>query len=243
MITRKQIASFAARVQRRVERTVFPLGSTVECPYCGWTGWRFLSAGLYRTPNRLCPRCSSLERYRMLPLVLSRELNGRRDIRILELAPKPCFSEWCRNQSGWRYTSSDLASPLAMVLGDLRRMPFATGVFDAIVCFHVMEHIHEDGPSFAEIGRLLAPDGLAVICVPLRSGPTLEGAPPKDWERLYGQEDHVRYYGDDIVDRMQSAGLVVTRVDTHAYFSARELERYALRGDDRYLFFVRRRPA
>ena len=219
---------------------MFPLGKGVECPYCQWTGWRFLSAGLHRTPNRLCPQCSSLERYRMLPLVLSRELAGRRDVRILELAPKPCFTEWCRRQTGWRYTSSNLASPLAMVLGDLRSMPFATGAFDAIVCFHVMEHIHEDGPAFAEIGRMLAPGGLAVICVPLRSGATLEGAPPADWERLYGQDDHVRFYGDDIVDRMQRANLRVERVDTHAYFSPSDLDRYALRGDDRYLFFIRR---
>jgi SAM-dependent methyltransferase len=234
---RSRLQALAIRAQRRVERAVFPLGNSVECPFCGWTGWRFLSAGLYNRPNRLCPSCGSLERYRMLPLVLERRLAGRTGLRLLELAPKPCFTAYCR-RSGWRYTSSDLSSPLAMVRGDLRGMPFATSSFDVIVCFHVMEHIHDDRAGFAEIARLLAPGGVGILCVPLRGATTQEGAPQADWERLYGQSDHVRYYGMDIEDRMRAAGLTVERVDALRYFPAAEIDRHALRGDDRYLFFT-----
>jgi SAM-dependent methyltransferase len=219
---RGRLRSLAVRAQRRVERTLLPLGNTVACPFCGWTGWRFLSAGLYNRPNRLCPRCGSLERY---------------GLRLLELAPKPCFTAYCR-RTGWRYTSSDLMSPLAMVRGDLRGMPFATGSFDVIVCFHVMEHIHEDRAAFAELARLLAPGGVAIICVPLRGPTTQEGAPEADWERLYGQADHVRYYGMDIEHRMRASGLTVERIDTLSYFAADEIDRHALRGDDRYLFLA-----
>lgn len=236
----KRLRSIANRVQRRVERTLFPLGNNVECPYCGWTGWRFMSAGLHMRPNRVCPTCSSLERYRMLPLLLRKELAGRTNVRLLELAPKACFTKFC-HERGWRYVSSDLSSPTALVRGDLRRMPFASNTFDVIVCFHVMEHIHEDAPSFSEIARMLAPDGFAVICVPLRGEVTQEGAPQVDWERLYGQDDHVRFYGMDIEQRMERAGLAVQRVDTLSYFTTSELERFALRGDDRYLFLVRKR--
>lgn len=235
----QRLRSLAVRVQRRVERTVFPLGRSVECPFCGWLGWRFLSAGLYNRPNRLCPRCGSLERYRMLPLVLGRLVSAQKPPRLLELAPKPCFTAYCKRQ-GWRYVSSDLMSPHAMVRGDLRRMPFATNSFDLIVCFHVMEHIHEDLPSFAEIGRLLAPDGVAILCVPLRGTTTREGAPEAEWERLYGQSDHVRYYGMDIEDRMRKSGLAVERFDSLQQFTRAELDRYALRGDDRYLFLARK---
>ena len=233
----KRLRSVANRVQRRLERTLFPLGNNVECPYCKWTGWRFMSAGLHMRPNRVCPSCSSLERYRMLPLLLDRELDGRGDIRILELAPKQCFTRLCHAR-GYRYVSSDLSSPTALVRGDLRKMPFASNSFDVIVCFHVMEHIHEDAPSFAEISRMLSPTGVGIICVPLRGETTQEGAPEADWERLYGQNDHVRYYGMDIEQRMERAGLSVRRVDALQYFTATELDRYALRGDDRYLFLV-----
>ncbi len=238
----KKLRSYAVRVQRRLERTLFPLGRSVECPFCRWTGWRFLSAGLHNRPNRLCPGCGSLERYRMLPLVLERELASRTGVKLLELAPKPCFTTYCR-ENGMDYTSSDLDSPLAMVHADLRKMPFATSSFEVIVCFHVMEHIHEDGLAFAEIGRMLSPTGVGIICVPLRGPTTQEGAAESEWERLYGQFDHVRYYGLDIEGRMRAAGMTVQRIDTLAYFTADELDRYALRGDDRYLFLVRKATA
>jgi SAM-dependent methyltransferase len=243
MAITKSLRAVAVRAQRRVERAVLPLGNSVECPFCGWTGWRFLSAGRLNAPNRLCPGCGSIERYRMLPLVLPRVLAdrpaGAPPPRVLELAPTPCFTAYCRRQ-GWRYVSSDLASPRAMVHGDLRCMPLATGAFDVIVCFHVLEHIHEDHAAFPELARMLAPTGTAILCVPLRGDRTQEGAPAADWERLYGQHDHVRYYGADIEDRMRAGGLAVTRLDTRAAFSAAELDRHALRGDDRYLFLARR---
>jgi len=238
MLSIKRARTLANRVQRRFERTFYKYGNSVECPYCGWTGWRFLSAGLQHAPNRLCPKCGSLERYRMLPLVLAREVGDSKQVRVLELAPKPCFTDYCRRQSRWKYVSSDLSSPTAMVHGDLRQMPFATNSFDVIVCFHVMEHIHEDGPSFREIARMLTPDGIGVICVPLDGATTQEGAPESEWERLYGQSDHVRYYGMDIEQRMKAASLTVRRIDTLSYFTAGELDRHALRGDDRYLFIV-----
>jgi hypothetical protein len=136
MLATKRLRSLAVRAQRRVERALFPLGNSVEFPSCGWTGWRFLSAGRLNRPNRLCPRCRSIERYRVLPLVLERRLAGRTNPRLLELAPKPCFTAYCR-RSGWRYVSSDLTAPHAMVRGDLRSMPFASNSFDVIVCFHV----------------------------------------------------------------------------------------------------------
>lgn len=174
----------------------------------------------------------------MLPLLLRRELPARGAMRVLELAPKACFTRFCETQPGWQYVSSDLASPTAMVRGDLRTMPFAANSFDVIVCMHVLEHIHEDGPSFREIGRLLKPDGIGVICVPLHGYDTQEGAPPSEWLRLYGQEDHVRFYGLDIEKRMQQNGLTVRRIDTRGYFAPAELSRHALVGDDRFLFLV-----
>lgn len=173
----------------------------------------------------------------MLALAAQRELAGRASVDILELAPKACFTKLCHKHR-WSYVSSDLDSKTAMVHADLRKMPFADNSFDAIACFHVMEHIKDDIPAFSEIGRMLKPDGVGIICVPLRGDVTQEGAPPSEWERLYGQHDHVRYYGMDIEQRMKEAGLISRRIDTLSYFTKAELDRYALRGDDRYLFFV-----
>jgi SAM-dependent methyltransferase len=235
----KQVVSYAKRIMRRVERIVFATGHTVRCPYCQWEGWRFLSAGDSWKPNRLCPGCGSLERYRMLALLLERRLAGRDHPKVLEIAPKPCVKQLC-NQRGWDYLSSDLSSALAMVHADLRAMPMSDDSFDVIVCFHVMEHIVDDKPAFSEIGRLLKPDGFGLIFVPLGDGPTQEGAPESEWLRLYGQRDHVRIYGMDIVDRMTHVGLTVETIDTDEYFTAADQTRHGLRGDDRLLFVVRK---
>lgn len=234
-----RLASMARSALRRVETRVYATGKLVRCPYCGWEGWRFLTAGAPLRPNRLCPSCKSLERYRMLALFLDRKLAGRDGAKVLDIAPQPCVEQLCRRR-GWEYLSSDLDSPTAMIHADLRAMPMADNSFDAIVCFHVMEHIADDIPAYREIGRLLRPDGFGVICVPLGEGPTQEGAPRSEWSRLYGRYDHVRLYGLDIVDRMVRGGLAVEIVDTHAYFAEAEQTRHGLRGDDRYLFVVRR---
>jgi SAM-dependent methyltransferase len=227
---------------RRAERLVFSTGHTVECPYCHWEGWRFLSAGDQWKANRMCPGCSSLERYRMLALLLDRKLADRDGVKVLEIAPKGCVGQLCK-QRGWDYLSSDLNSPHAMVHADLRKMPMEDNSFDVIVCFHVMEHIVDDRPAFREIARLLQRDGVGFIFVPLGDGPTQEGAPESDWLRLYGQRDHVRIYGMDVVDRMTSSGLAVEVVDTRKYFSEAEQTRHGLRGDDRVLFIVRKAGA
>lgn len=235
----KQLVSFARRLVRRAERTVYSTGRTVRCPFCHWEGWRFLTAGDRWEANRLCPRCGSLERYRMVALVLDRLLESRRDVHLLEIAPKPSIPLLCKRR-GWSYVSSDLDSPYAQVHADLRAMPMPDASYDAIVCLHVMEHIPDDRAAYAEIARLIKPDGFALIGVPLGGALTQEGAPKHEWTQRYGQHDHVRLYGMDIVDRMQSCGLAVETIDSLTYFSRAELQRYALRGDDRFLFVLRR---
>jgi len=177
----------------------------------------------------------------MLPAIITREVSQPKP-NVLELAPKACFTNYCRRHHGWSYTSSDLSSPTAMVHADLRKMPFETGTFDLIVIFHVMEHIIEDDVAFREIARMLRPDGLAIICVPIFGDVTQEGAPEADWERVYGQVDHVRVYGFDVEERIRAAGLVPNRIDTLEYFSREEFVRHALGGDDRYLFLARKEP-
>jgi SAM-dependent methyltransferase len=178
----------------------------------------------------------------MLALLLDRELASKHDVEVLEIAPKACLRPHVVRR-GWKYLSSDLSDPAAMLHADLRKMPVESDRFDAIACFHVMEHISDDIPAFREIGRMLKSDGFAVICVPLGGSSTLEGAPKSEWARLYGQYDHVRLYGMDIVERMRSANLAVTTIDSLRYFSPSEIDRRGLRGDDRFLFVVRKQLA
>ena len=227
--------------RRRVLTFLYSRGAQVECCYCGWTGSRFLPAGAQGKANRRCPTCGSIERYRMLKLYLLQEQTILKKVaRLLDIAPKPIFTRFCRSLPDLKYISSDLMTEGAMVFSDLTSMGMAAESFDIINCLHVLEHIPNDLAAFAELGRLLKPEGFALLMVPLRGEKTFEDptTQPADYERLFGQYDHVRYYGLDIVERIKSVGLKVEAIDMFAYFTPQELEHYALRGDDQFLFRI-----
>jgi SAM-dependent methyltransferase len=106
-----------------------------------------------------------------------------------------------------------------------------------------MEHVQDDGAAFREIARMLKPDGFAIIVVPLRGEKTFEdpSVRPEDFQRYFGQFDHVRFYGKDIVERFRRAGLRVEIIDVLEYFTHDQLRRYVLCGNDRYFYKVMRK--
>lgn len=224
--------------ERRILAGLYRLGQNVVCPYCNWSGLRFLPAGAKHTPNRLCPRCGSLERYRMFLLYLQKEKVLEKPAYMLDLAPRDCFKKYIQQFDRVTYLSSDLNSPSAMLWSDLTQMGIANNIFDLIICSHVLEHIPGDSAAFSELGRILKPGGMGLLMVPIRGTTTLEikGTQPDDYERLYGQVDHVRWYGLDIAERMRSAGLVVEVLDMFDVFGDKTCRRYALYGEDQYVF-------
>ena len=82
--------------------------------------------------------------------------------------------------------------------------------FDRILCNHVVEHV-DDAKAFAELFRILHPGGVALFTTPIVEGwaQTYEN-PAIDGERLrelhFGQNDHVRFYGRDLRERIKAAG-------------------------------------
>jgi SAM-dependent methyltransferase len=50
--------------------------------------------------------------------------------------------------------------------GDASRLPFVDGAFDVIIALDIMEHVERDDLMAAEIRRVLAPGGIAIINVP-----------------------------------------------------------------------------
>jgi hypothetical protein len=64
-----------------------------------------------------------------------------------------------------------------------------------------------------ECRRVIDPNGWLAVQVPIRGSSTDEDltvVDPKARERRFGQSDHVRTYGLDIVDRLTTAGFVVS---------------------------------
>jgi SAM-dependent methyltransferase len=122
------------------------------------------------------------------------------------------FSVHLKKIPGLDYVSADLASPHAMRKIDITSMDLPDNSFDIVLCSHVLEHVPEDRKAMQEIFRILKPGGWGLIQVPISGETTLEDptiTDPRERERLYLQDDHVRLYGMDLKDRLIQTGFVV----------------------------------
>jgi hypothetical protein len=204
--------------RRQASLSVRYMGFGRKCPYCGWQGRAFHPTAEHARPDAQCPRCYAKERHRALYFYLE-EVRGQlgSDSRVLEIAPEPhslCY--WRRHRRETTFVSLDLFSPLADVRADVLRIPAADQTFDLIVCLHVLEHVADDRAAMRELRRVLRPASRLVVQVPLDRPLTFEDpkvVDPRERERLFGQDDHVRAYGWDIVDRLSAAELSVSVED------------------------------
>ncbi len=102
-------------------------------------------------------------------------------------------------------------------------MPLRSDEVDLLLCFHVLEHVPDDGAAMREIARVLAPDGIALVQVPWRNRPETDEDPSLDEDQRlarFGQRDHVRFYGLDFEARLTESGLRVLRVEAARHLSA-----------------------
>jgi ubiquinone/menaquinone biosynthesis C-methylase UbiE len=105
-----------------------------------------------------------------------------------------------------------------MMTMDITDIQYEDQSFDVIYCSHVLEHVQNDKKALRELFRVLKNDGWAILLVPITSETTVEDpsiVDPIERLRAFGQEDHVRKYGRDYVDRLREAGFTVeiTKVD------------------------------
>jgi len=82
-----------------------------------------------------------------------------------------------------------------------------------------------------ELFRVLKLGGWASIQVPIKGDVPQEDlfiTDPKERRRLYGQEDHVRYYGRDFVNRLKDAEFDVLLVSKNDLLESDEMERISV---------------
>lgn len=235
-------AMLASRVRMRllqslpatVARTLYR-GDRRFCTVCGSSLRRFLPFG--PIANEWCPVCSSMSRHRLLWHALGRtnifdaaaaDTGGR----VLHMAPEPGLQRELRRRSRLAYTSADLHDPHVDDRVDITDMPYPDRTFDVIVCSHILEHVPDDRAAMRELARVLKWGGTALIMVPFHDAATTDEDPrvtdAAERETRFGQHDHVRYYGRDIVDRLETAGLHVDPVRAEELLRADQLEREAV---------------
>jgi predicted SAM-dependent methyltransferase len=165
--------------------------------------------------NVVCPICRSEDRERLAYLYLTNRPHLLAEgTKLLHIAPEYNLSSWLRSKAELDYISADLTRGDVDVNMDLTEIPFPNSTFNAIICNHVLEHIPNDRAAMAELFRVLKPDGWAMLQVPISLSLTatyedFSITDPIGRERAFGQNDHVRIYAMDYVDRLKRAGLAV----------------------------------
>ncbi|MEP5612157.1 MAG: class I SAM-dependent methyltransferase [Cyclobacteriaceae bacterium] len=232
-IPRKYLQLFSHVALRII--SIFYIGNKVECPVCESTFRKFLPYGRKSRSNALCPKCLTLERHRLIWLYLKRKTDFFTAPRkMLHIAPELCYMDRFEALDNLDYITADIESPLAKVKMDIHDIPFAENTFDVIFCNHVLEHVDDDLKALSEMKRVLKSGGWAILQVPFfypLPKVTLEDpsiTDPREREKIFGQDDHVRLYGEDYADRLRSSGFEIVEENLMDELGDREKERYAL---------------
>ena len=225
MSVKSQLKSIAKQVRY--------FGSKRYCAVCDKSANQFRTFGVTPREDAQCPFCGSLERDRLAIAFLREQTNlfNGNPKELLHVAPERFFKPLFSHAAGDGYLTADLMAKDVMEKMDITDIQHPDARFDVIYCSHVLEHVPDDRKAIREFFRVLRPDGWAVLNVPVTADATFEDpsiTDPKERERLFGQDDHVRQYGPDYQDRLEEAGFVVAVSTAADFLSPGDAERHGL---------------
>jgi len=139
---------------------------------------------------------------------------------ILHFAPEPIFEKYFPKIFG-SYTSADLHMKNVDYKVDLINLPFEDNSYDFVFASHVLEHIKNDSQALSEISRILRPDGIAILPVPIIACNTVEYPQPNPYEA-----DHVRAPGPDYYEKYFSYFRRVDKFDSNNFSENYQLFTY-----------------
>jgi SAM-dependent methyltransferase len=195
----------------------------VSCILCGWTGNHFIDFHTgynFVHKKTVCPNCFSHPRHRSYKYTLDKIFSqfNQEKIKVLHFAPEAIIAHLITQYPNVDYLNVDIDHRKAMRKEDITQLSFANNSFDFIMCIHVLEHIPDDKKAMQELYRVLKPNGIALLDVPIdeTSETTYE-----DWSitshegrtKAFWQWDHVRLYGLDFPKKLRAEGFVVTEDD------------------------------
>lgn len=186
----------------------------------------------------VCPVCRANDRMRWIDYVLGHETDiytGK--CSVLHIAPEECIEKKIRKNRRATYITGDIRSGIADQIVDITGMPFHDGAFDYIILNHVLEHVEKEADAMRELSRCLKEGGRLIFSVPVcMDRPTYEKKGKlSEAERLkyYGQKDHCRLYGTDIMKYMKKYGLYAKEYNVNDFFNRNERLKYRLFENDR----------
>ncbi len=91
---------------------------------------------------------------------------------------------------------------VAVVVGVGEALPFASGTFDVVLLHEVLEHVADDGRTMAEVARVLAIGGRALVFVPNRGWPFETHGVLLRGQYVAGNVPLVNYLPDPVRNRL-----------------------------------------
>jgi SAM-dependent methyltransferase len=169
-----------------------------ECPICAYEGpFVDLSSFAGVRKHAECPRCGALERHRLQYLAIMHTLSNVSTpiAKMLHFAPEE-FLRRIFVRSFSNYETADLFMEGVDHRVDIQHLPFEDASYDVLFASHVLEHIRDDRQAIREIRRVLRPNGIAILPVPIVCTCTIEYPDANPYEA-----GHVRAPGLDYFDR------------------------------------------
>lgn len=201
---------------RRSYLRISHFGLGRQCPICG--SWLKTFLPHSREEGVVCPVCFSKAPHRLSCLYFQCNPHVfRTGGLILHIAPEPGmqrqFRRWA-HEHAMSYRVGDIDQRGDEHL-DVCRLPFADGSVDVIYCCHVLNMVRDDRRAIAELFRVLAPRGTALLQVPcFYPGPGNKEAADSDEDRIreFNDSRMFRVYAEaDYTLRLESAGFAVDR--------------------------------
>ena len=178
------------------------------CVICGHKVGKFLKRA------KACPYCGAWHRNRWQYYVLKNHSNILTEkCRVLHFAAERHNSKLIRSNRQCEYFTADIIPGRADYVVDITNIQFEDNYFDYIIANHVLEHILDDRKAFSEMARVLKPTGTMILSIPVSKNPQTYEDPSITSEegrlKAFGQEDHVRLYGQDFKERIAGYGIKI----------------------------------
>lgn len=123
---------------------------------------------------------------------------------------------------------------VSFVLGDIYRLPFSDGRFDAVAASEVLEHLDRPQEALSEIVRVVKPGGCIVVSTPYRE--RIEETLCVHCNRKTPINAHLHSFDEIIIEDMfKAAGCVIQKRVT---FVNRSAERFGLAGFTYFLPYM-----
>ena len=173
-----------------------------------------------RDQNVICPICFSLPRHRILVSWMQEHADQIREKEILHFAQEKSVRMWLE-RNHLSYTSADLFLPADLKI-DIENTGMRDGAYDVIICNHVLEHVHDYKKALRELYRIVRPGGIILLSFPVdRSFESVyedERITTEEGRRIhFGQNDHLRIFGRDSKELLESFGFTVEEIRGEDY--------------------------